>query len=269
MSDYLSRAAERASGAQPAVRPWLPPLFDLEKSPTELVATSASSAQPQRDTETKRPSNAEEKTGRADSQVRERVTSILSLAPQEPPAERMARTASMTAEPKSGGVAPETDVGSTEAETAPEKSLAGPEKKSPVVRVGAATKPPDESGEPAADRQLAPAEAMVGAQVESPRQQSPKSLRASAVEPARGVSPPSIAPSHVPRQRQAQSTRTQAPNAPRRPGHESTSGPTIQVTIGRLEVRAIQSASLPPPAPPKPPRISLEEYLRSRKEAAG
>ena len=43
--------------------------------------------------------------------------------------------------------------------------------------------------------------------------------------------------------------------------------PTVQVTIGRIEVRAVQ----PPPAPPVPrapvgPRISLDEYLRERNE---
>jgi hypothetical protein len=269
MSDYLSRAAERASGAQPAVRPWLPPLFDLEKSPTELVATISSSPQPQRDTETKRPSNAEEKTGHTESQVRERVISILSLAHQEALVERMARIVPMTARPQSGGVTAETDVHSTEAETATEKSLAGPEKKSHVVRLGSVTKPRDESGEPAADRRVAPAKAVVEAEIEAPQQQSPKSLRASAVEPARAVSPPSVAPSDVPRRRQAESTRIQSPNAPRRSGRESTSAPTIQVTIGRLEVRAVQAAPAPTPAPRKPPRISLEEYLRSRNKAAG
>ena len=45
----------------------------------------------------------------------------------------------------------------------------------------------------------------------------------------------------------------------------SNSAPTIRVTIGRVEVRAVQS---PPPRPkqakPEPPKLSLEEYLRKR-----
>jgi hypothetical protein len=45
--------------------------------------------------------------------------------------------------------------------------------------------------------------------------------------------------------------------------------PEIRVTIGRIEVRAIVAPS-PSPRPPAPraPRSSLDDYLRSRKEAA-
>ncbi len=43
--------------------------------------------------------------------------------------------------------------------------------------------------------------------------------------------------------------------------------PTVRVSIGRIEVRAIQPAP-PPGAPPAPrrsgPRLSLEDYLRGR-----
>jgi hypothetical protein len=41
--------------------------------------------------------------------------------------------------------------------------------------------------------------------------------------------------------------------------------PVIQVTIGRIEVRAVVSTSPPPPAPvPRRPTTSLEDYLRTR-----
>jgi hypothetical protein len=41
--------------------------------------------------------------------------------------------------------------------------------------------------------------------------------------------------------------------------------PTVQVTIGRIEVRAILATSAPPPRPaPKRPVTSLEDYLRAR-----
>lgn len=45
---------------------------------------------------------------------------------------------------------------------------------------------------------------------------------------------------------------------------QPTPPPTIQVTIGRVEIRATQQASPPRPARSATPRLSLEEYLRSR-----
>ena len=45
-----------------------------------------------------------------------------------------------------------------------------------------------------------------------------------------------------------------------------TSAPTIRVTIGRVEVRAIHPpAPAPKPARPAAPKLSLDEYLRGRK----
>jgi hypothetical protein len=40
--------------------------------------------------------------------------------------------------------------------------------------------------------------------------------------------------------------------------------PTIQVTIGRIEVRATPPAQPPPKQRSAPPVMSLEEYLRQR-----
>jgi hypothetical protein len=45
----------------------------------------------------------------------------------------------------------------------------------------------------------------------------------------------------------------------------SKSAPTIRVTIGRIEVRAVQSpAPAPKPVKQRPPKLSLEDYLRKR-----
>jgi hypothetical protein len=45
----------------------------------------------------------------------------------------------------------------------------------------------------------------------------------------------------------------------------SASAPVIHVTIGRVEVRAIQSvAPVPKSAKPAPPKLSLDDYLRKR-----
>jgi hypothetical protein len=45
----------------------------------------------------------------------------------------------------------------------------------------------------------------------------------------------------------------------------SKSSPIIRVTIGRVEVRAVQSpGQRPKQAKPRPPKLSLEDYLRKR-----
>jgi hypothetical protein len=49
----------------------------------------------------------------------------------------------------------------------------------------------------------------------------------------------------------------------------STSAPTIRVTIGRVEVRAIHPAPpVPKPAKPSTPKLSLEDYLHKRERGA-
>jgi hypothetical protein len=49
----------------------------------------------------------------------------------------------------------------------------------------------------------------------------------------------------------------------------SKSPPIIRVTIGRVEVRAVQSpAPGPKQAKPRPPKLSLEDYLRKRERGA-
>jgi hypothetical protein len=49
----------------------------------------------------------------------------------------------------------------------------------------------------------------------------------------------------------------------------TTSGPTINVTIGRVEVRAIHShAPVPKQTKPTAPKLSLEDYLKKREGGA-
>ncbi|HEX8336383.1 MAG TPA: hypothetical protein VF621_06610 [Pyrinomonadaceae bacterium] len=48
---------------------------------------------------------------------------------------------------------------------------------------------------------------------------------------------------------------------------QSTPQPTIEVTIGRIEVRAVTPPAAPPPAPRErhePPKMSLDDYLRAQ-----
>ncbi len=51
-----------------------------------------------------------------------------------------------------------------------------------------------------------------------------------------------------------------------RPQASADSGPTIQVTIGRVEVRAMTSTPAGPARPPAAPIMTLEEYLRRKTE---
>ena len=49
------------------------------------------------------------------------------------------------------------------------------------------------------------------------------------------------------------------------PNEHRPASPVINVTIGRVEVRAIQSAApKPKPAKPAPPKLSLDDYLQKR-----
>jgi hypothetical protein len=61
--------------------------------------------------------------------------------------------------------------------------------------------------------------------------------------------------------------RLAVPRAPRESQTAAAEGPAVQVTIGRVEIRAtVASAPTRPPAPNKPP-LSLDEYLKQRSGA--
>jgi hypothetical protein len=69
--------------------------------------------------------------------------------------------------------------------------------------------------------------------------------------------------------------RTQ-PAVPERPAADPTGAATVQVSIGRIEVRAAPPPEAPPPegAPPAPPApraptLSLDDYLRRRERGGG
>ena len=259
MSDYLSRAAERASRTPTGVRPLLPSFSDWEKSPAGEVATTIRSAQPQEDLETKQRSNVEEETGRAVAELQARVTSILSLTPPDAPVERIATTESSIAQPRSGDGGAEIRVRPRKVETPGRKSSRPPETRPQGAPPTSTTKRSAEPRDSTTDGESAPAHSAI----EPPGKISPQhsSVRARPAEPARVIS-------HVSRPRSALSPPMPTAHTVRRPDRESSSRPTIEVTIGRLEVRAVQSGPAPSQPRPKSSRISLEEYLRSRNGGA-
>lgn len=234
MSDYLSRAAERAGGIGSGVRPTLPSLFDSDKGPADSVMPTLKSPEAQQHLK-EGPGNAEETTIHV-SGVQERVASILALAPETPAAKQTEKREPMVQQ-KFDDVVPSKVRGrSTELETSSEK---------PSFPERSHVRPSLVQLDPVAE---------------------PSSLSHAGVEPSVELpsktvrnNPPSAA-----RRRAAGLRPTQTRNQIRFADRESPSDRTIHVTIGRLEVRAVQSASPPAkPAPPKP-RISLDEYLRSR-----
>jgi len=57
---------------------------------------------------------------------------------------------------------------------------------------------------------------------------------------------------------------TAQPSAPREERAQTQTPPTIEVTIGRIEVRAVTPPAPPPRQRREPPRMSLDDYLRAR-----
>ena len=81
------------------------------------------------------------------------------------------------------------------------------------------------------------------------------------------VRPPTVMPEVRPARQDAVpvQTRRAAREIPP-PQAPADSGPTIQVTIGRVEVRATTSPAAGPARPPASPVMTLEEYLRRKTE---
>ena len=279
MSDYLSRAAERVNGTSTAVRPFLPSLFDFEKTSADSVITTFKPLEAHQHLEVQPPGSVEEKAIRVPG-VQDRVASVLALAP-ETPAVTQTDKSEPVPRPTSADVPPsraisESERGvrvsasSTESESRLEKSSL-PERSdlrpratrsTPVAEPSAKAKEsPPHSGVTRSDAEVEPSVEL------SSKQSEP--IRPKVIEQVKNNLPRAIPVTAVPGRRESSLRRVQARKPIRSADGESSSERTIQVTIGRLEVRAVQSAPSPPkPAPPKP-RISLEEYLRSRNRGAG
>jgi hypothetical protein len=93
------------------------------------------------------------------------------------------------------------------------------------------------------------AEELLGPVAPSREQTSPSSVQPAAMEPSR---------SQAPWAEQVEG---------RRPVQLAPSAPTVRVTIGRVEVRAVQPPTPSQPRPPsalRSPRLTLDDYLRER-----
>lgn len=72
-----------------------------------------------------------------------------------------------------------------------------------------------------------------------------------------------------PAQAAAPSAPRRMPSAPSRPSTTAEAPPPVQVTIGRIEVRAVAAAPAPAPSRRAAPRLSLEQYLQDRHGGRG
>ena len=245
MSDYLSQAAQRASRSPGVIRPLLPSRFDLEKSADTTALTS--------------PEIEEHLQTESPRRERERTADEIT-APEEqmiPTATTRAAASMLTGE--STPTAKQPPVAATPPERGAPSAPSQTVSKKPASKEPAIARAPTDQSQPVTepDVESRPAPAPPQVEVHPPVLERPK----------KDLPAPIIA-APVARRREARLVGTQAQKSVASADRELSAGPKIQVTIGRLEVRAVQSAPAPPaPAPPSP-RVSLDEYLRSRNGGA-
>jgi hypothetical protein len=265
MSDFIEVLAAQASGGPAAVLPRLPARFDPSALvPTEfreqVVEVVTESAQPE-------PQDAAPPSASA-------ARTAPTLAPLEPPSPRAqrpepipTRTQPVPAERGEPSVPPVVIERTETVESAPVVVPA-----TPAPAVVPATVPPvaSDNAPPASARPavFAPAPIVtrsVSADV-APSKTEEATQNQAVVSQLPAVVPISVARTvpraegHRPPDDRADSPRADAVLAT----HTEPTAPTISVTIGRVEVRAVLPAPAPPVPPPAPraPRMTLDDYLK-------
>jgi len=223
MKDYLSRAAERATGANATIRPVLPSFFDADKSNLD-----AGSVIPESSTG-ERVSHAQRQLSPNAATIEKQMASVLALAPEH-----------FSESSKEKQTVSNASLG-TSTSTRP-RVTKEEERQTPMIpvrpRVTLAESSQEESVALSLNRDEPPVDSLP----------KPKT------QPVR--------PRTIDRRRVGISNRTRSKNS-FSDDRSSPAEPSIQVTIGRLEVRAVQQAPAPSKPAPKSTRMSLEEYLRS------
>lgn len=251
MSDYLTRAVDRETSANPGVRPALPSFFE-RGGPSSIVTLAEYEVALESDREV--------------SPAEERVAADDAVLTGAPAAFEAAGTDQLTAG-KSSTAIPVTTTARRETDAVSAK--ANPSAKQKPSRRDAPVKPavepiaapiqrtPPESPEPVVRPSLGsppPEEHHADSIPEAASAAAPVTGRIfSALIPGLRVS---AAPSSVGPARNSRGDRDR-----------SASRREVHVTIGRIEVRAIHAPPEPipqRPAPALPKKISLEEYLKQR-----
>ena len=288
MKDFLSQLVARSTAPALAVRPRLPSRFEAASEtagitafPSESTpsAPSEPTASPARTSRTS-PHNGNRQP--APPTPAEPEASIASPSPQTapPPLQNHAlsrSSASATIQPASA------EVHSSKQE-APSSPSPSPAHKTPIAnaRPNSATTPPPKTPlfQPSLDSDIQPpksprpdsvsegASQTAAVSVAKPQPVSPTPL-ASATPPAaasslRSQSQISNLKSQIPRPiaRPAIATRP-TPSMPQT-APATPAPPVVQITIGRVELRAIVTPASPRALPPPAPKLGLDEYLRQR-----
>jgi hypothetical protein len=231
MSNFLSRLADRVLGAEPAIRPRLPALFEPVSSP---VAP-------------------------ADEQVVSETPVRRTAAPDRP-----AITGSRLPVISRADIAPDREMPDVQGEDPLQEPVEVLHEIEPQPRPGRSRPGPVKvlhQIEPQAAPSLAPRILTPATTAAPPPQVTGHVLpRAATAAPPPQVTRPVLAEAKVIRNS----------TAPPAPAIEEKSPPVINVTIGRIEVRAIHRLDpprMPPPSPPSPqPRLSLDDYLAQRRQ---
>jgi hypothetical protein len=284
MSDYLSRAVERETSAAPAVRPGLPSPFDSVKTTAWITALETGSPIKGKPAE-----NAHRETRAEIASVHNSLAAVNALWTENaaPPASRGKTevTPSKTSVGLMGtSVTPSpVAISQPESDSSPQRQQPHAATTEPVVRPTteatprppraaavehvvrpATTSPPTETPVAPAFRERAPTARAPRASTEL-RSETPTAAAPAPPTVARVLH--TVAGPHTTVSRLSPASSSLEPARNSRPARNDSSSPrSIHITIGRIEVRAIQ----PPPEPvarrsaPASPKISLEQYLKNR-----
>jgi hypothetical protein len=268
MSDYLTNLAARALAPVPTIVPRQGSLFE----PVAARSGPSAVARPADDWEGGRGESVEVEPH--PTAARSRVFPARPRPPAESPVEASAplpvtgipRPPTLPAHPRevSAVVSPVAQVTKIESIAAapPAESSAAP---APTPRLWpVATDRPQSGHEPAESPREEPF-------LKEPRRGLQRKVEASNAAEDRGEnarqSPRPVAPAREPFAPTVVATSPQRPEpATAAPSHQSAGPPTIRITIGRVEVRAVAppAAAVATPRIAGRPRMSLEDYLKER-----
>lgn len=262
MSDYLSRAAERASGVPAGVRPVLPSAFDSDSSsfaPALVEAENTSRVEPSRNI-------ADEQV----ASVHERVASVKALSiesAQRAPAQKSEAGINQISVEimRAPVVAPAvaTSPAKLDRDDPETAAVSSPGKDAIPPRRG----PKTDSLPRLAERSNVPPRPAPSESVEDksppPMIGKPMAPRAAPVQASKTSGARPISPDRRP------DLKVKSSPDPFTSADDSPSAGAIYVTIGRIEVRAIHPPAEPaPPRPPPKPTLSLDDYLKQRNGGA-